>query len=852
MKNWQSRCILIIAILGILLGSISNLRNVRAEEQETVRIGFYEMDGFLSCDAKGNPKGYNADYLSRIAMITGWSYEYIQVKDLNEGMEMLQAHKIDFLAPCQMTAEQMEQFDFSVYSFGIGYTVLVTGKENDFCVYEDFESFEGMCIGVVKDYLITDNFLKYMEEKGFQANLQYYNTPAEALEALDNGQTDAAVADFMMAGEKYKVLARFSPLPFYYATWKGNKTLLGELDEAMQSLKNTYPNLENDLMELYFPIYKEQYFSKEEKEFIESLGPLKVAYIPERLPISFQNKETGELDGISRKIFDRIQEITGLKFEYEVLPQGQITYDYLRERGFDLITGVEYNSTNLNASGIQISNPYLSAKKVIVGRNDLIFDKNTRYKVAVVSGSQTIKKELETKYPNFEIVSYDYMEECFEGVLKGKVDLLIQDQYIVENWMSKPKYESLSIIPVSDLDDKLCFSAVLFQNGAGERGDLDNVKLIAIINKAISQISQDELNTIILTSTMNNRYTYTFSDFCYRYRYTLMITALALVLGLFVAGDMIGLKKREQLIKREEENQLILQQKRYRLVMDNSDELIFEIGLKENASIISDKMKEKFGWDIPRRVKKPSVEELLEICHVHPDESAQLKETLLGVMQGKQVSEKLFRVRKENGDYIWCRMSLFPLMDRENKLVSLVGKIVDVNQEIIEKELLEIKSKTDDLTGIMNRRTFTEETEKYLSAHSAAATGIIFVDLDYFKNVNDTLGHTIGDKAIREAARKLQVIFANVDLVARFGGDEFCVFVKNIPKETLMSKLEWTVDKLKAVYSDGEKEAKITASIGAAYCVREYADYQTLLELADHAVYEAKENGRNQYIIKVI
>ena len=91
-----------------------------------------------------------------------------------------------------------------------------------------------------------------------------------------------------------------------------------------------------------------------------------------------------------------------------------------------------------------------------------------------------------------------------------------------------------------------------------------------------------------------------------------------------------------------------------------------------------------------------------------------------------------------------------------------------------------------------------------------------------------------------------------MDFVARFGGDEFCVFVKDIPYDTLKSKLEWTVDKLHCIYTSADKCIEVTASIGAAYCTQKGPDYQVLLDTADAALYEAKKKGRNQYIIKNI
>ncbi len=127
---------------------------------------------------------------------------------------------------------------------------------------------------------------------------------------------------------------------------------------------------------------------------------------------------------------------------------------------------------------------------------------------------------------------------------------------------------------------------------------------------------------------------------------------------------------------------------------------------------------------------------------------------------------------------------------------------------------------------------------------------MIFVDLDHFKDVNDTLGHAMGDYAIQKAARKLQVIFANYDLVSRFGGDEYCIFVKDIPKETFQEKLARTVSKLEEVFSDENAQVRVTASVGAIYCRREKITYDEMFQLADEAVYEAKRRGRNCYVLK--
>ncbi len=164
-----------------------------------------------------------------------------------------------------------------------------------------------------------------------------------------------------------------------------------------------------------------------------------------------------------------------------------------------------------------------------------------------------------------------------------------------------------------------------------------------------------------------------------------------------------------------------------------------------------------------------------------------------------------------------------------------------------EKERLTKESRVDGLSGLLNKVTFQRETTSYLEQNSALNSAFVFIDVDHFKQINDTLGHSVGDTLIKDVSQKIQVIFANCDLIGRFGGDEFCVYVKNIPINTLEARLAWAQKKLAADYEKGEDKISVTVSIGCAYCTIDNAHYQPLLDLADEALYEAKEKGRNQY-----
>ncbi len=277
--------------------------------------------------------------------------------------------------------------------------------------------------------------------------------------------------------------------------------------------------------------------TEEERAFAASLGTLKVGFVQDRPPVSFAD-ENGELRGISRLIFDRLAELTGLTFEYVPLPLESVTYDYLLSQGFDLVTSVEYNPENMNARGILMSKPYFSARKVVVAPQDLDFDPTAPLTVAVSSGSQTIKKVLARVYPSFTVTDYPDLTSCFDAVSEGEADLTILNQYVVEYWYAKPAYEDLKVIPVQGMDESLCFSAVVPIEG-DEALNARGKAIIDLLDRGIAAISEDELGSYTVQAVMDYQYEPTFSDFLYRYRHAAAILAVAAVVILAMASLLL-------------------------------------------------------------------------------------------------------------------------------------------------------------------------------------------------------------------------------------------------------------------------------------------------------------------------
>ncbi len=845
MRKLMGNCLLWGLCLSIFAGCWGTAVAVQAAQAKTIRIGYFEMKGFMSKDLSDNITGYSMDYLNRIAAFTGWEYEFIEVSNIEAGLEALSRHEIDLIAPCQLTQQRLRKYDYTAAAIGTQYSVLVTRINNEKFLYEDYESFNRMQIGIVKNDSLMGNFIQYKLEKGFSAFFHYYDSQQEALTALQAGEIDGAAVSHMMAGDAFKVLCRFSPEPFYYVTWSGNKELVEELNDAIQQIKSNSPGFENSLMQTWFPYYDTQYITREEQEFVDGLGVLNVGYLPDRAPISFLDSKTGEFGGVTHQIFEKISEISGLKFRYVPVTRIDLSANYLKSQGIDLVSGLEHNVSGTYDSAFKISNPYLTSRKVLVARKGTVFNRDLSMTVAMGSTSQAFVRQVEDAYPNFTVVNYGDIAASFDAVLSGEVDLVIRNQYEVENWLSKPQYDTLEILPVGGIDDNLSLAAF------AENEAYDVEMLVTIINKAISQLSKDEIDTMIVNESMDSRYVYTWRDFAYRYRYVLLIIAVLVVIVCIIICYVMQLRRGMRKQQAKEQRRLILQQKRYQIIMEESKEMIYEIAIRSGDSMVSDRVVEKFGWSLPQKLDIQKPHQIARCFHIYMKDMLAFEEMIQKIAEDYTTGECKVRIElRDKKQYIWCKISCIPLLDEKNRLVSVVGRIVDIDHDVKEKEHLQLQSRTDGLTGLLNKKTFVEEVNAYLDSHSAMSSAIIFVDLDHFKDVNDKLGHAVGDTAIKEAAQRLQNVFSSYDLVSRFGGDEFCIFIKEIPHNTLENKMDWAVKRMKAYYTDGAAKVLVTASIGVAYCKQDKVEYQAFLDLADSAVYDAKHGGRNQYVLK--
>jgi len=206
--------------------------------------------------------------------------------------------------------------------------------------------------------------------------------------------------------------------------------------------------------------------------------------------------------------------------------------------------------------------------------------------------------------------------------------------------------------------------------------------------------------------------------------------------------------------------------------------------------------------------------------------------------------------RDRAGGEVWYSASGEPVFDQAGVFVGYRGVGRNITARKLDERRIRHLASHDALTALPNRAAFSE----LLNAASAAARrhsrslAVMFVDLDRFKVINDTLGHETGDYVLREAARRLRHTLRASDVVARLGGDEFVVMLPEVndaaQAETAARKV---LGAIAAPQHAGEREFAVTASIGIALYPQDGEDEQALMKNADAAMYRAKEAGKNNY-----
>lgn len=280
-------------------------------------------------------------------------------------------------------------------------------------------------------------------------------------------------------------------------------------------------------------------------------------------------------------------------------------------------------------------------------------------------------------------------------------------------------------------------------------------------------------------------------------------------------------------------------EERYAAAAQAANDGLWEYDFDDHELYLSDRCRDLLGGEVDPENW---------LGRVHPDDRIRLRETIssAAVEPGAAV-EIEFRVAPPGAVARWLSIRALVLTGDDGQGRRLVGSLSDIDGRKQLEEQLRQAALYDTLTGLPNRRLFLERlTWAIERSHRRDDAGfaVVFLDLDGFKLINDSLGHLMGDELLEAVANRLREGLRSVDTAARFGGDEFAVLLDGLQPEAVLTIVERIQERIAAPVLLGDHEVAVTASVGIALSETGYDSAEDVLRDADIAMYHAKEAER--------
>jgi len=471
---------------------------------------------------------------------------------------------------------------------------------------------------------------------------------------------------------------------------------------------------------------------------------------------------------------------------------------------------------------LNFSRPYLNSSAVIISAQSNGYlgslDRLVGKRVAIQKGHYT-QELLARNYPSIEIISTANIEEALSMVSNGEAFAYVGDVTSASYVMKKKGF--LNLIFSGSTPYKSQFSFATHKS----------IPILAsIINKTLATITQDERDDIYkqwralkITQGVSTQTII---------KYAIAIVSLFLLFAYWIYRLRLS------------EAKLTVSQAKLQLILDTEAECV-KI-LDPDGRLLQ---MNRAGLDMIDVQEESQV--LGEKVDVLVDEEYRqaFNEMNARVLRGEKCSLE-YKIHSIKGKELWVDAHAVPLIDKKTKKVSILAVTRDITEKKKTNELIWKQANFDPLTGLPNRNMFLDRLSEDIKATSRSknSLALIFLDLDRFKEVNDTLGHDKGDMLLCEVAIRLGLCVRGTDTIARLGGDEFIVILPELDDIHIIDRVAQTIIQTLAEPFDlaGEK-AYISASLGIALYPDDANSLEGLIKHADQAMYRAKDMGRSQY-----
>lgn len=324
-----------------------------------------------------------------------------------------------------------------------------------------------------------------------------------------------------------------------------------------------------------------------------------------------------------------------------------------------------------------------------------------------------------------------------------------------------------------------------------------------------------------------------------------LIIIFVLILSFTV---FINNRNKDKKILQESYAVLEYERERYSIIMNQSDDILFEYSFEDDNLYVSPKWKEKFQYELPndRALERLAVSDI-----IYRGDLILLEEMLMDAYRGIGFSKIEIRALNERKEYIWLEISTSTIFNETKVPIKAIGKIVDIDHRKREKEKLIEKAQLDCFTKAYNKAAVQSMIEQVLSSQPEELHAFIIIDIDNFKRINDSLGHSAGDEVLLNFSDRIQALFTPEEaILGRIGGDEFVLLLKAVKdSDDAAKRANQVCDLFRNIKITGYDTYKVSCSMGVALYPKTGTTYHELYKKADCALYEIKRKSKNDFLI---
>ncbi len=485
-----------IRLLYVTLAALSAAFCVSAAAEETtdseqpvLKVGFFAFSGYHTIDGNGHRGGYGYEFLQRLAIHGGWTYEYIGYdSSYSDALDKLRSGELDIVTSVSKTSEREKEFLFSQQPIGVNSTIFTVKSGNQDIVERDYSTYDGITVGMLEGNSKNANFERFAKEHGFTYTPKYFAEQDKLTAALQNGEVDAAVTGSLRLLDNEWLLESFDSSPFYICTNKDKPELMDKINEAINEMDLHDPNWRDTLHEKYYSTDSsgDVIMNAGERAFLEehkaSGETLKLLMNPERAPYCYF--KNGQAAGILPSIFESLAKRLGLSYEYIPVTDRNEYYDLRAKGAADVVLDFEGDYYLSEEEGYKITVPYFSTNFARLALDG--FTGNAK-KLAVPEKAYALDSLLSERYSPDALIRYPTIDDCVQAVLNGETDATILFSYTAEKYVQE------------DVQNRL--SSVTFGESSLSYAVANNVKngkyLLSLLDKGANSFTDAELDSII-------------------------------------------------------------------------------------------------------------------------------------------------------------------------------------------------------------------------------------------------------------------------------------------------------------------------------------------------------------------